>query len=82
MIPKIIHYIWFGDKPYSTKIKKCIKSWHKYMPDYKFKFWNEVTFDIENSCDFVKVAYAQKRNTRLYQTTSEYMPYTNMAEYI
>lgn len=69
MIPKIIHYIWFGDKPYSTKIKKCIKSWHKYMPDYKFKFWNEETFDIENSCDFVKVAYAQKK----YAFVSDYV---------
>lgn len=69
MIPKIIHYIWFGDKPYSPKIKKCIESWHKYMPDYKFKLWNEESFDIENSCDFVKEAYAKKK----YAFVSDYV---------
>ena len=36
MIPKVIHYIWFGGKPYSDKIQKCIDSWNKYLPEYKF----------------------------------------------
>lgn len=61
MIPKIIHYIWFGGNPYSDKIKKCIESWHKYLPDYKFMLWNEETFDIGKSCDFVKQAYENKK---------------------
>lgn len=61
MIPKIIHYIWFGGKPYSDKIQKCIESWHKYLPDYEFKLWNEESFDIEKSCDFVKQAYENKK---------------------
>lgn len=61
MIPKIIHYIWFGGNPYSDKIQKCIDSWHQYLPGYKFMLWNEDTFDIENSCEFVKQAYANKK---------------------
>lgn len=69
MIPKIIHYIWFGGKPYSKKIKKCIESWHKYMPDYELKLWNEESFDIDNSCKFVKEAFAQKK----YAFVSDYV---------
>ena len=34
MIPKIVHYIWFGNNSYTEKIQKCIESWHKYLPEY------------------------------------------------
>ena len=61
MIPKVIHYIWFGGKPYSDKIQKCIDSWNKYLPEYKFMLWNEDTFDVANSCDFVRQAYENKK---------------------
>ena len=60
MIPKIIHYIWFGGKPFPNKVLKCIESWHKYLPDYEFKLWNEETFDV-NSVEFTKQAYANKK---------------------
>lgn len=60
MIPKIIHYIWFGGKPFPQKIKKCMDSWHKFLPDYKIMFWNEETFDI-NSIPFTKQAYENKK---------------------
>lgn len=60
MIPKIIHYIWFGGKPFPDKVQKCIDSWHKYMPEYEFKLWNEDTFDV-NSVPFTKQAYANKK---------------------
>lgn len=60
MIPKIIHYIWFGGKPFPDKVQKCIDSWHKYMPEYEFKLWNEETFDV-NSVEFTKQAYANKK---------------------
>lgn len=56
MIPKIIHYVWFGRKPYPRKIKQCIKSWKKYLPDYTFMLWNEDTFDV-SACKFAKEAY-------------------------
>lgn len=61
MIPKIVHYIWFGGNPYSTKIKACIESWEKYLPEYKFMLWNEETFDISGSCDFVRQAYKNRK---------------------
>ena len=46
MIPKIIHYCWFGNGELSELAKKCIGSWKKYCPDYEIKQWNETNFDI------------------------------------
>ena len=60
MIPKIIHYCWFGNAPKSAFIKKCMKTWHQYMPDYEIKEWNEKTFDID-SIPFVREAYKAKK---------------------
>lgn len=56
MIPKVIHYVWLGDKPKPKKIEKCIASWKKYCPDYKIIEWNEQNFDI-SSHPFLKEAY-------------------------
>ena len=56
MIPKIIHYVWLGHGEKSDKIKACIESWKKYMPDYEIKEWNEDNFDI-NYNDFTKQSY-------------------------
>lgn len=47
MIPKKIHYCWFGKKEKTKMAKKCIKSWKKYCPDYEIIEWNENNFDIE-----------------------------------
>lgn len=60
MIPKKIHYCWFGSNPKSKLIKKCIKSWKKHCPDYEIIEWNEDNFDI-NCCDYVKEAYEAKK---------------------
>lgn len=46
MIPKIIHYCWFGGKPKPTNVIKCINSWKQYCPDYEIKEWNETNIDI------------------------------------
>lgn len=56
MIPKTIHYCWFGRQPMSKLALKCIESWHKYMPDYEYKLWNENNFDITQN-QYVKEAY-------------------------
>lgn len=45
-IPKVIHYCWFGGKKKPPIVKKCIKSWKKYCPDYKIVEWNESNFDV------------------------------------
>lgn len=46
MIPKIIHYCWFGGKPLPEDAKRCIASWRHYMPEYEIKEWNERNFDV------------------------------------
>lgn len=47
MIPKVIHYCWFGRNPLPKLAKKCIESWKKYLPDYEIKEWNEDNFDLD-----------------------------------
>ncbi|HFI0697970.1 TPA: glycosyltransferase family 32 protein [Streptococcus suis] len=59
MIPKKIHYCWFGKGKHSKEMKKCIKSWKKYCPDYEIIEWNESNFDI-SAHPFVKAAYEAK----------------------
>ena len=60
MIPKIIHYCWFGHNPLPELAKKCIDSWKKYFPDYEIKEWNESNFDV-NIIPYTKEAYSQKK---------------------
>ena len=60
MIPKVIHYCWFGRNPLPADAKKCIKSWRKHMPDYEIKEWNEDNFDI-NIIPYTKEAYETKK---------------------
>lgn len=60
MIPKIIHYCWFGGKEKPELVKKCINSWMKYFPDFEIKEWNENNFDI-NCNTYVQQAYTAKK---------------------
>ena len=46
MIPKIIHYCWFGGNPLPELAQKCVASWRKYCPEYELMLWNETTFDV------------------------------------
>ena len=76
MIPKKIHYCWFGRGQMPPMALKCIESWHRYMPDYEYKLWNEDNFDI-NSVPYVKEAYEARKfafvtdYVRLYALFSE-----------
>lgn len=60
MIPKIIHYCWFGRREKPAKVKECIESWHKFLPDYQVMEWNEENFDIEKY-QYTKDAYTAKK---------------------
>lgn len=60
MIPKIIHYCWFGGNPLPKSVIKCINSWKKYFPDYEIKEWNESNFDV-NLMSFTREAYSVKK---------------------
>ena len=57
---KYIHYCWFGNKPLPKLTKKCIKSWKKYLPDYKIIKWSEENVDL-NECPFIREAYDNKK---------------------
>lgn len=59
MIPKVIHYCWFGEKRLPKEAKRCIKTWKKKCPEYKILEWNENNFDI-NCHPFIKAAYEAK----------------------
>ena len=56
MIPKIIHYCWFGGKPLPNLAVKCKRSWEKYFPDYEIKEWNEHNYDV-NAVPYTKYCY-------------------------
>ena len=47
MIPKIVHYCWFGRGPLTPLAKKCIASWRKFLPDYEIREWNEDNFNVD-----------------------------------
>lgn len=57
MIPRIIHYCWFGQKEKPAEVRKMIDTWKRVMPEYEIKEWNESNFDI-NQCRFTFEAYA------------------------
>lgn len=59
MIPKVIHYCWFGGKPLPKDVQECIASWKKYCPEYEIRRWSESDFDLD--CHpFVRTAYDAK----------------------
>lgn len=47
MIPKIIHYCWFGRNPLPELAVKCLDSWKKYLPEYEIREWNEDNFPLD-----------------------------------
>lgn len=60
MIPKTIHYCWFGGGKKPFLIRKCIESWHRFLPDWKFVEWNENNFDV-NCIPFIQQAYEERK---------------------
>ncbi len=60
MIPKVIHYCWFGGNPLPKLAIKCIKSWKKFFPDYEIKEWNETNFNV-NIIPYTEEAYKEKK---------------------
>lgn len=60
MIPKKIHYCWFGGNPLPESVLKNIESWSRYLPNYEIVEWNEDNFDI-NQNQYVKEAYENRK---------------------
>lgn len=60
MIPKKIHYCWFGGKELPALAEKCIASWKKLCPDYEIIRWDERNFDLQQN-DYVRWCYANQK---------------------
>ena len=60
MIPKIIHYCWFGGNPLPKSAIECIDSWIKFFPDYEIKEWNESNYDV-HKIQYIHEAYEAKK---------------------
>lgn len=76
MIPKIIHYCWFGNNPLHDNIRKNIDTWKKHNPDYEICEWNERNSDIDAN-PFVKEAYHAKK----WAFVSDYVRVQKVYEY-
>ena len=76
MIPKIIHFCWFGNNPKTELAEKCIASWKKFLPDYELKEWNESNFDIDQH-PFTREAYQAKK----YAFVTDYVRLFVLKEY-
>lgn len=61
MIPKVIHYCWFGGEPLPPLAETCIASWKKFCPEYQIVEWNEKNYSLEQAPAYVKEAIAAKR---------------------
>ena len=81
MIPKKIHYCWFGGKELPVLAKKCIASWKKYCPDYEIIEWNESNFDL-NMNNYVAEAYKSKKWAFVSDVARLYALYTEGGIYM
>ena len=61
MIPKILHYCWFGGNPLPELEQQCLASWHRHMPDWKYMRWDESNFDISAAPLYVRQAYEARK---------------------
>ena len=76
LMNKVIHYCWFGNNEKPEKVKRCIESWKRYLPDFEVREWNENNFDI-NCCNYVKEAYKAGK----YAFVADYARFYALSEY-
>ncbi len=60
MIPRILHFCWFGGNPYTPLAEKCIASWKRHLTDFEIIEWNENNFDITAN-QYVQEAFESKK---------------------
>lgn len=75
MIPKKIHYCWFGNKQKPQSVLKYIDTWGKKFPDYEIKEWNESNFNV-NQLNFTREAYFAKKYAFVSDVCRLYALYT------
>lgn len=76
MIPKIIHYCWFGKHEIPKHLKRCMDTWHEILPDYTIMRWDENNFDVE-SIEWTREAYKVKK----YAFVSDYVRLVALERY-
>lgn len=81
MIPKIIHYCWFGRGPKNELAIKCIESWKEILPDYEIKEWNEDNFDV-NLYIYAKEALENRKFAFVTDVVRLYALYTEGGIYM
>jgi mannosyltransferase OCH1-like enzyme len=59
MIPKIIHYCWFGQKEIPQKHAEYIAGWSKIFKDYTIIKWNEENSPMD--LPYMRAAYENKK---------------------
>ena len=75
MIPKIIHYCWFGHGKMSPLALKCIDSWKRILPDYQIVEWNEDNFNLD-SYPYAREAYEHRKYAFVADVVRLYALYT------
>ena len=81
MIPKVIHYCWFGRGQMPKLALMCIESWKKFLPDYEIKEWNEDNFDLD-MYPYVREAYDNRKFAFVTDVVRLYALYTEGGIYM
>ncbi|MBQ7042383.1 MAG: hypothetical protein IJN66_06710 [Muribaculaceae bacterium] len=81
MIPKIIHYCWFGCNEKPKSVIKMINSWRKHCPDYEIKEWNESNFDVDIN-KYTREAYYERKWAFVSDVARLYAIYTEGGIYM
>ena len=77
MIPRIVHYCWFGKGQKPELVEQCIASWHRCMPDWIYMEWSEDNFAIASAPLYVRQAY----EARKYAFVSDYVRLWALEQY-
>ena len=77
MIPRIVHYCWFGKGQKPELVEQCIASWHRCMPDWTYMEWSEDNFAIASAPLYVRQAY----EARKYAFVSDYVRLWALEQY-
>ena len=81
MIPQTIHYCWFSGDEKPELVKRCIDSWHRFLPDYEIKCWDGNSFDFD-SVDYVREAMEVKAYAHASDYVRLYALYTEGGIYL
>lgn len=77
MIPKLIHFCWFGEKPLPDSTRRYIRTWRRFLPDYRIVKWSEKNVDISSAPAYVQEAYEAKK----YAFVSDYVRVQKLLQY-